>query len=63
MGGEGTPRSNRRDHARVMMDVAHEGLDAWQRDTLPREQVGKTESCSTCGLCWRTRHRIVFLQH
>jgi hypothetical protein len=23
----------------------------------------KTESCSTCGLCWQTTHRIAFLQH
>ena len=27
------------------------------------EQVGKTESCSTCALCWQTRRRIAFLQH
>jgi hypothetical protein len=27
------------------------------------EQVGKTESCSTCGLCWQTDKRIAFLQH
>jgi hypothetical protein len=27
------------------------------------EQVGKTESCSTCGLCWCTDKRIAFLQH
>jgi hypothetical protein len=27
------------------------------------EQVGKTESCSTCGLCWATRKRIAFLRH
>jgi hypothetical protein len=27
------------------------------------EQVGKTESCSTCGLCWQTKRRIAFLQH
>jgi hypothetical protein len=26
-------------------------------------QVGKTESCGTCGLCWHTRKRIAFLQH
>lgn len=27
------------------------------------EQLGKTESCSTCGLCWHSRRRIAFLQH
>lgn len=27
------------------------------------EQIGKTESCSTCGLCWQTKRRIAFLQH
>jgi hypothetical protein len=27
------------------------------------EQVGKTESCSTCGLCWNSKRRIAFLQH
>jgi hypothetical protein len=27
------------------------------------EQTGKTESCSTCGLCWQTNRRIAFLQH
>lgn len=27
------------------------------------EQVGKTESCSTCALCWGSEKRIAFLQH
>jgi hypothetical protein len=27
------------------------------------EQVGKTESCSTCALCWQSEQRIAFLQH
>jgi hypothetical protein len=27
------------------------------------EQTGRTESCSTCGLCWATTRRIAFLQH
>ncbi len=27
------------------------------------EQVGKTESCSTCGLCWQSERRVAFLQH
>jgi hypothetical protein len=27
------------------------------------EQVGKTESCSTCALCWQSKRRIAFLQH
>lgn len=27
------------------------------------EQTGKTESCSTCALCWSTERRIAFTQH
>jgi hypothetical protein len=27
------------------------------------EQVGRTESCSTCALCWQSKRRIAFLQH
>ena len=27
------------------------------------EQVAKTDSCSTCGLCWGSTRRIAFLQH
>ena len=27
------------------------------------EQVGKTESCSTCALCWQSERRIAFIQH
>lgn len=27
------------------------------------QQLGKTPSCSTCGLCWQTRRRIAFVQH
>jgi hypothetical protein len=27
------------------------------------EQTGRTESCSTCALCWSTERRIAFLQH
>lgn len=26
-------------------------------------QLGKTESCSTCALCWQSTRRIAFLQH
>jgi hypothetical protein len=26
-------------------------------------QVGKTESCGTCGFCWNSRRRVAFLQH
>ena len=31
--------------------------------TLCPEQVGKTESCSTCALCWQSKKRVAFLQH
>lgn len=27
------------------------------------QQIGKTQSCGTCGLCWHTRKRIAFIQH
>lgn len=27
------------------------------------EQTGRTESCSTCGLCWQTKRRVAFIQH
>ena len=27
------------------------------------QQIGKTSSCSTCGLCWQSRKRIAFIQH
>lgn len=27
------------------------------------EQIGRTESCSTCALCWQSERRIAFLQH
>ncbi len=27
------------------------------------EQIGRTESCSTCALCWSTEKRVAFLQH
>jgi len=27
------------------------------------EQVSRTESCSTCGLCWQSERRIAFVQH
>lgn len=27
------------------------------------QQLGKTKSCGTCGLCWATRKRIAFIQH
>ena len=27
------------------------------------EQTGKTESCSSCALCWQSRRRVAFLQH
>lgn len=27
------------------------------------QEIGKTESCSTCGLCWQSKRRIAFLQH
>ncbi len=27
------------------------------------EQTGRSESCSTCTLCWATERRIAFLQH
>ena len=31
--------------------------------TICPEQIGRTESCSTCALCWQSERRIAFLQH
>jgi hypothetical protein len=27
------------------------------------QQLGKTECCSTCALCWQSRRRIAFIRH
>lgn len=27
------------------------------------EQAGRTESCSTCALCWQSKRRVAFIQH
>jgi hypothetical protein len=44
----------------VSVETAHQKpADA----ILCPEQVGKTESCSTCALCWHSKRRIAFLQH
>jgi hypothetical protein len=31
--------------------------------TICPEQVGKTESCSTCAFCWQSKKPIAFIQH
>lgn len=31
--------------------------------TLCPEQVGQTESCSTCALCWQSERQIAFIRH
>ena len=31
--------------------------------TVCPEQTGRTESCSTCVLCWQSKRRICFIQH
>jgi hypothetical protein len=31
--------------------------------TICPEQLGQTESCSSCALCWHSRERIAFIQH
>jgi hypothetical protein len=38
-------------------------LQAPRDAILCPEQIGRTESCSTCGLCWQSERRIAFLQH
>jgi hypothetical protein len=30
---------------------------------LCTEQIARTESCSTCGLCWHSKRRVAFVQH
>ena len=31
--------------------------------TLCPQEVDRTESCSTCALCWHSKERIAFIQH
>lgn len=40
-------------------ESAHKPADA----IICPAQLGKTEACSTCGLCWATSRRIAFLDH
>jgi hypothetical protein len=42
--------------------IEHEGIKPPDAIVCP-QQLGKTESCSTCALCWHSRRRIAFLQH
>jgi hypothetical protein len=38
----------------------------WQRPAdsiVCPQQMGQTESCSTCALCWQTDRRIAFIEH
>ena len=51
----------------------HNGLPLTETIELPVQksagaivcpaQLGQTESCSTCGLCWHTRKTVAFVQH
>ena len=47
---------------RSTVTIEHVGQTPADSIVCP-EQVGKTESCSTCALCWQTERRVAFLQH
>lgn len=47
---------------RATVTIEHAGQCPADSVVCP-EQVGLTESCSTCGLCWQTEKRVAFLQH
>jgi hypothetical protein len=42
---------------------ANVGAATGPEDIQCPEEVGKTKSCLTCGLCWQTRMPIKFLTH
>lgn len=42
---------------------ANVGPSVGPEDIQCPEEVGKTESCLTCGLCWQTTKPIKFLEH
>lgn len=42
--------------------IEHAGHRPADAITCPA-QLGQTESCSTCGLCWQTNRRIAFIRH
>jgi hypothetical protein len=48
--------------SRATVSIEHP-LQAPRDAIVCPEQIGKTESCSTCGLCWGTERRIAFIQH
>ncbi len=47
---------------RSTVTIEHAGQTPADSIICP-EQVDKTESCSTCALCWQTERRVAFLQH
>lgn len=55
--------SNANSKTRSTISIEHP-VQLTESDTIVcPEQLGKTESCSTCALCWQTERRIAFLQH
>lgn len=57
--------SNAEDWRDVPATISIEHLISNPADAIicPEQNYGKTESCSTCGLCWGTKRRIAFLYH
>jgi hypothetical protein len=47
---------------RMTISVEHP-LQVPADTTLCPQEVDKTESCSSCALCWHSRERVAFIQH
>lgn len=44
------------------ISVEHPGAAPADAIVCP-QQIGRTDSCSTCALCWQSKQRIAFVQH
>lgn len=54
--------SNGKNSSRATVSIAHAADRPVDAVVCPQQQ-GKTESCSTCALCWQTERRIAFVEH
>ena len=54
--------SNSGEATRSTVSVEHAGQCPSGAVVCP-EQTGRTESCSTCALCWQSERRIAFIHH
>ena len=44
------------------VSIEHPGAAPSDAVVCP-QQLGKTESCSTCAFCWQSKRRVAFIQH